>query len=88
MPRGQRHAVQQLIQLHALTPFPVLSARFYRPAPLAVLRAVQEAVLQFDKNLTLPILLALVFLPDLLGGNKEKKKTDASGDEKDTSPNT
>ena len=33
-------------------------------------------------------LLALVFLPDLLGGNKEKKKTDASGDEKDTSPNT
>ena len=37
MPRGQRHAVQQLIQLHALTPFPMLSARFYRPAPLAVL---------------------------------------------------
>lgn len=33
-------------------------------------------------------LLALVFLPDLLGGNKEKKKTDVSGDEKDTSPNT
>ena len=29
-----------------------------------------------------------VFLLDLLGGNKEKKKTDASGDEKDTSPNT
>lgn len=36
------------------------------PAPLAVLRAVQEAVLQFDKNLTLPILLALVFLLPVL----------------------
>lgn len=36
------------------------------PAPLAVLRAVQEAVLQFDKNLTLPILLALVFLAPVL----------------------
>ena len=44
----------------------MLSARFYRPAPLAVLRAVQEAVLQFDKNLTLPILLALVFLLPVL----------------------
>lgn len=36
------------------------------PAPLAVLRAIQEAVLQFDKNLTLPILLALVFLLPVL----------------------
>ena len=36
------------------------------PAPLAVLRAVQEAVLQFDKNLTLPILLALVFMLPVL----------------------
>lgn len=36
------------------------------PAALAVLRAVQEAVLQLDKNLTLPILLALVFLLPVL----------------------
>lgn len=36
------------------------------PAPLAVWRAIQEAVLQFDKNLTLPILLALVFLAPVL----------------------
>ncbi len=35
-------------------------------APLAVWRAIQEAVLQFDKNLTLPILLALVFLAPVL----------------------